>query len=91
MNFEREHHAFVYRDASGALLAEITYQPLDEHTVLADHTFVDPSLRGQGVGKKLVCHLADQMRAEHKKIKPQCLYVVALFEQDTQFDDVHAK
>ena len=39
--------------------AEITYIPKGEGVIDANHTFVDPSLRGQGVARQLVDKLAD--------------------------------
>ena len=88
MEFTREKEAFVHRNANGQLLAEITWVILDEHTWEANHTFVDPSLRGQGVAKQLVDALVDVARSEHKKIKPTCPYIVKLFEKDTSYSDV---
>ena len=68
--------------------AEITYIPKGEGVIDANHTFVDPSLRGQGVARQLVDKLADFARDENLKIYPTCPYVVALFEKSTEYDDV---
>ena len=83
MEYKFEKHGNGYRqlDATGHTIAEITYETLDDNTVAANHTFVDPSLRGQGVAEKLLDHLADVMRKENKKIVAQCSYVVAQFNR----------
>ena len=81
MEFFKGENRFYREDEKGELIAEITYKELDDHTVDADHTFVDPSLRGQGVAEQLVDRLVEEMEKEGKKIKPGCPYVAALFER----------
>lgn len=81
MEFTKGENRFYKEDDDGKLLAEITYKPLDDNTVDADSTFVDPSLRGQGVAEKLVDRLVEEMEKEDKKIHPTCPYVVKLFER----------
>ena len=81
MDFILEKNKIYYLDNSGKLLAEITYIDLDDSTVEADHTFVDPSLRGQGVAEKLVEALVEEIQKQDKKIKPTCSYVVKLFQR----------
>ncbi|HHU54132.1 MAG TPA: N-acetyltransferase [Clostridiaceae bacterium] len=81
MNFIREKNRIYYLDDSGKLLAEITYIDLDKSTVEADHTFVDSSLRGQGVAEQLVEALVEEIQSQGKKIKPTCSYVVKLFRR----------
>lgn len=81
MDFVKGENRFYREDDEGNVIAEITYKPIDENTVDADHTFVDPSLRGQGVAEQLVDRLVEEMDNEGKKIKPTCPYVVKLFER----------
>jgi Predicted acetyltransferase len=40
---------FFQLNAEGERLAEMSYLWRDEHTIVANHTWVDDSLRGQGV------------------------------------------
>ena len=88
MEFIKEEKAFRHYDAAGEMDAEITYIPKGEGVIDANHTFVDPSLRGQGVARQLVDKLADFARDENLKIHATCPYVVALFEKSTEYDDV---
>lgn len=81
MEFTKGKNRFYKEDADGKLIAEITYEPIDEDTVEANHTFVDESLRGRGVAEQLVERLVAEMEEEDKKIKPTCEYVVALFKR----------
>lgn len=81
MEFEKGSNRFYKEDENGKLLAEITYKPINDHTVDADHTFVDEALRGQGIAEQLVERLVEEMKAEGKKIHPTCPYIVTLFER----------
>lgn len=81
MEFVKGENRFYKEDDKGELIAEITYKEHDEESVDADHTFVDPSLRGQGVAEKLVDRLVEEMEKEGKKIYPSCPYIVSLFER----------
>ena len=83
MEFIHEGKAFRHYNAAGEMDAEITYVPKGEGVIEANHTFVDPSIRGQGVAHQLVDQLAGFARKENLKIYPTCPYVVALFEKST--------
>ena len=81
MEFIKGDHRFYQENEEGKIIAEITYKTIDENTVDASGTFVDESLRGQGIAEQLVDRLVKEMKEEGKKIKPTCPYVVALFER----------
>lgn len=91
MDFEKGENRFYKNDEAGNLIAEITYVPSGEDKVLVDHTFVDPSLRGQGVAEQLVDCTVQEMKNEGKKIVPVCPYVVTLFERKPEkYQDIMA-
>lgn len=92
MEFDRIDNGFVKRDESGTIIAEITYIPTnDNNVVIANHTYVSPILRGQGVAEKLLDHLVSEMEKEGKKIKAQCSYVVTQFEKNAnKYDAINA-
>lgn len=93
MEFKREGNALVYRDESNKMLAEITFPPSSsrENVVIADHTYTDPSLRGQGIAGKLLDQLVDLMKQEGKKIKATCPYVVRKFNDEPEkYDFINA-
>ncbi|UUX32879.1 GNAT family N-acetyltransferase [Fundicoccus culcitae] len=92
MEFERKPDALVAHDADGKLIAEITFPPTDDPMVVnANHTFVDVSLRGQGVAGQLLDEMVAQMSAEGKKIKATCPYVVDKFNNEPEkYDFINA-
>ena len=49
----QENRIYAENDA-GKVIAEVTFPQENDSTVCLDHTFVDDSLRGQGVAGKLV-------------------------------------
>ena len=75
---------FYVNDASGNQVAEIVYVPTGDELAIIEHTEVDPSLKGQGVGKKLVAKVVERMRGENRKIIPLCPF--AKIEFDTRPD-----
>lgn len=93
MEFEKIANGYVKRDEQGEVIAEITFQPTaDPDIVIADHTYVSPVLRGQGVAEKLLDHLVAEMAKENKIIKAQCSYVVAKFERESEkYDWINAE
>lgn len=72
-------------------LAEIRFTHRDENTIVAESTKVSDTLRGQGVGGKLVKRIVDYARSENKKIIPVCPFVVATFEKTPEYADVWHK
>jgi predicted GNAT family acetyltransferase len=70
------------------LLAEVTFPAVDKNTVNINHTFVDASLRGQGVAGQLMEAVAKQLRSENKKAVLTCSYAVKWFEQHPEYHDL---
>ena len=55
---------------------------------MIDHTFVDPSLRGQGIAGKLMGKVIEMAREEGYKLVPVCSYAVAYFRRHEEAKDV---
>ena len=81
MEFEKNGNGFFKNDDTGKLIAEVTYVTSGEDKVILDHTFVDPSLRGQGIASQLVDKVVEEMEKEGKKIVPLCPYAKELFDR----------
>ena len=81
MEFIYRENEIVLESPEGKTLARVTFPALDAETVEIDHTFVDDSLRGQGVAGRLVRAAADQIRSENKKARAVCTYARAWFDR----------
>ncbi|HDS1118243.1 TPA: N-acetyltransferase, partial [Pluralibacter gergoviae] len=71
---------FYVNDASGNQVAEVVFVPTGDNLAIIEHTEVDPSLKGQGVGKKLVAKVVERMRRENRKIIPLCPFAKHEFD-----------
>ncbi|MFD1430111.1 GNAT family N-acetyltransferase [Lacticaseibacillus mingshuiensis] len=89
MEFEHEPGRYFLTDDNGKLIAEVTYQDIDDgQNFVIDHTFVDSSLRGQGIAGKLVRAVVDEARATGKKIEPLCTFARHEFDTKAEYADV---
>ena len=59
---------------------------IDEDTVDINHTFVDESLRGQGMAGKLMEAAVNQIQSQGKKAVPTCSYAVKWFEKHPEYN-----
>lgn len=84
MNFITENDRIYATDPSGKIVAEVTF-PTKDGVSTIDHTFVDPSLRGEGIAGKLVKLAADKILAEGNKIAATCSYAVAWFKRHPEY------
>lgn len=80
--------AFFVEGADGRHLAEMTYSRTNELMIIIDHTEVDPSLAGQGVGRKLLDALVGWARSAKMKVIPLCPFAKAQFGKDPAIRDV---
>lgn len=84
MDFKIEKDRIYATDPSGNIIAEVTFPTKDGVSTIY-HTFVDDSLRGQGIAGKLVKLAADKILAEGNKIEATCPYAVEWFQQHPEY------
>jgi predicted GNAT family acetyltransferase len=83
----KEENAFVLRGRDGQI-GEITYAELGGSTWIINHTYVSPPYRGRGQARRMLRRLADEARAENKKLVPICSFAAAQFKMELEYDDV---
>lgn len=88
---EGDNRFYVPGADGGADAAEITFTRIGEHLASIDHTFVDINFRRQGIGEHLVRLVVDKMRAEGRKILPNCSFAQREFERVADYNDIWAK
>ena len=81
---------FFKLNEDGQRVAEISYIWNDEDKIVANHTWVDHSLRGQGAAREMLDSLVNYAREKHLKIIPACSYVDVMFKRDKSLADLRA-
>ena len=77
-----------YCDKGGKKLAEMTYVMAGDDQMIIEHTEVDESLKGQGVGKQLLEHLVEYVRENNIRVFPLCPFAKATFQKMKEWQDV---
>lgn len=80
-----------YVEDEGKEIGEITFTRPDESTIVVDHTFVDPTYRGQNIAAHLVRHIYDYAVENKLFVIPVCPYVVKQFEVIEEYQSVLKK
>ncbi|MCH4826576.1 MAG: N-acetyltransferase [Planococcus sp. (in: firmicutes)] len=79
---------FAYRfEDEGVTKGELAWTQLADVMVI-EHTFVEESLRHQGVAKKLLDQTANFAREHGYKVEPVCSYAVSAFDRYNDYDDI---
>lgn len=78
----------AYYTLEGKRLAEMTYSIAGTALIIIDHTEVDETLKGQGVGRQLLKVIVEKARKESLKILPLCPFAKSVFDKDESIRDV---
>ena len=74
----------IYK-VEGKVMGEVIYPSINDNTVNINHTFVDPSLRGQGIAGKLMTEVFKYLRKNNKKVICTCSYAASWLEQHPEY------
>lgn len=74
MIFQKESYRIYCKNAAGQIIAEITFPETNPGVFCIDHTFVDDSLRGQGVAGELVKRAVEEIQNQDGKVTATCSY-----------------
>jgi len=73
-NYITEENRIYLPDESWKILAEIDFEKIDDKTYNISRTFVDDSLRGQGIGSELVEKAITYLTWKWYKVSATCSY-----------------
>ena len=73
-NYITEENRIYLPDENWNILAEIDFEKIDEKTYNISHTFVDDSMRWQGIGSELVEKTITYLTAKWYKVTATCSY-----------------
>jgi len=80
-----------YVGQDGAILAEMVYNMPSPDKMIIEHTEVDDSLSGKGVGKQLVRTAVEYARTNNIKIIPLCSFAKGVLDKVEEWQDVLLK
>lgn len=87
MDFIYESDRVYAMDENSKIIAEINF-PKENGVCNINRTFVDESLRGQGVAGKLMEAAVKAIRDQGKKAAATCSYAVKWFEKHPEISDL---
>lgn len=88
MEIKQGNNVFYIGESENNRIAEITYVYINPQAINVNHTFVDPSLRGEGVARKLMDKVVEYAKENNLKIKPTCSYAVKVFPRYPEYEDL---
>ena len=85
---ETESKGSFYVEKGGERVAEMTYSKAGASRIIIDHTEVNKSLRGEGVGESLVEKGVKFARENNLKVVPLCPFAKKIIDETPEFQDV---
>jgi predicted GNAT family acetyltransferase len=68
--------------------ARLEYEKIDDNTIEFPYTYVPPSLRGKGIGAKLVEYGLNYARSNNLSVIPSCSYVENFIHRNQKYKDL---
>ncbi|GHU66855.1 N-acetyltransferase [Clostridia bacterium] len=88
MEFTKEPNWIYAENTMGNIIAEVTFPNYTPGVVAINHTFVDDSLRGQGIAGKLMEECYAVLKADGRKAKLICPYAVKWYREHPEKNDI---
>ena len=86
MNFIHENHKIYVLDEQEKEIVRATFPYYKEGVVVVDHTYVDPSLRGQGIASQLMHEVSNHAKSLGYKVVATCPYAVVWYKKHKEYD-----
>ena len=85
---ESEGKGKFFIEENGKQLALMTYKKSSEDKIIIDHTEVDESIQGEGIGNDLVEAVVKFARQNNFQIVPVCPFAKKVIDETPVFQDV---
>lgn len=82
MDFLKKENKIYLKNSTGEIIALIEFEEIKKGTYNIYHTFVDNSLRGQGIASKLVAEAVKEITSRNAKVVATCSYAKAWLEKN---------
>ena len=77
-----------YIELNNQKVATMDYVMAGDTKLIIEHTGVDESLRGQGIGKKLLEKMVEYTHEKQISVMPLCSYANAMLKKTPEWQDV---
>ncbi|OCG45193.1 hypothetical protein A9G28_12635 [Gilliamella sp. Fer1-1] len=74
LRFLEESNRFYVCDANNKEIAEMTFTRVGKDKATINHTYTDPTYRGQGIADNLLELVVKRLRQENREIIPICSF-----------------
>ncbi|MBJ7688076.1 N-acetyltransferase [Weissella confusa] len=82
----------LFHETAGELDAEILFPAInDGQTWSIDHTYVNPSLRGQGIAGQMLAEVVAMAEEAGVTLRPVCSYARKAFFMNPEYQKIQAK
>ena len=81
MDFITEEKRIFLKDEDGKVIAEIEFAEIEQGKYNIYHTFVDESLRGQGIASELVERAVNEIKRRGGSVQATCSYAKKWLER----------
>jgi predicted GNAT family acetyltransferase len=88
MEFTRDGNWIYKATEGGDVIAEVTFPTVREGLNNINHTYVDNSLRGQGIASELVEAAYEAIKGDGNKCLATCPYAVKWFGEHPEKTDI---
>lgn len=88
MNYIYENNRIYCLNDEDKLIVNATFPLIKEGVVVVDHTYVDPSLRGQGIASLLMHEVYNHAKKLGYKMVATCPYAVVWFKKHQECMDI---
>lgn len=91
MTFSYESNRIFAVNEEDRVIAEVTFPETRKNRVTINHTFVDPTLRGQGIASLLLQEAYKCIKDQNKKADATCSYAIRWFHEHPEYSDILVK
>lgn len=86
MNYQYKEDELYILKEDGSFLVHVTFPMIEEGVVNINHTFVDVSLRGQGVASEMMHATMAYIISKGLKVVATCPYAVTWLKRHKDYD-----
>jgi predicted GNAT family acetyltransferase len=85
---EEENKGYAMAQENNLKVGTMTYSIAGTKLIIIDHTEVEPTYKGKGVGKQMLYKIVEMAREKHIKILPLCPFANSMFRKLNDIKDV---